>query len=305
MSRDALTCAIVFADITGSTNLYETLGDINAHKLVSACIATLAQVITGHHGTIIKTIGDEVMCTFANADEAVLAAIDMQKSMDAMPAILTDQRIKPSIRVGLHIGPVIRQGSDIFGDAVNMAARMVSLAKSRQIITTRQIVAAVPEHAGVKFTWVDRATVKGKGGEIALFEIVWEEDSQTLILSKDRDPAALDGRLRIVLGDCVLCVDREKPALTMGRQAQNDLVVDDSIASRVHARIEFHRGKFVLIDQSTNGTFVRMEGEPPVFLHHDELVLGPKGTISFGREAEDASPAVVHFTCVYEGDTPR
>lgn len=296
MSSEAMPCAILFADITGSTNLYETLGDIKAHKLVSACIATLAQTIAAHHGTIIKTIGDEVMCTFASADEAVLAAIGMQKAMDAMPAVLSDQRIKPNIRVGLHYGPVIRQDTDIFGDAVNMAARMVSLAKPRQIITTREIVTAVPERAGVKFTEAGRTTVKGKSGEIALFEIVWEEDSQTLMLSPDRDLAVLDGRLRVVMGDRVLCVDQYKPSLTIGRQAQNDLVLDDSIASRVHARIEYHRGKFVLVDQSTNGTYVRMEGETPVFLHHDELVLGPKGTIGVGRETDEASPLAVHFT---------
>lgn len=302
MSSDALPCAILFADITGSTKLYETLGDLNAHKLVSACITTMAQVIAEHHGTVIKTIGDEVMCSFAGAAEAVLAAIGMQKAMDAMPAVLSDQRIKPNIRVGLHIGPVIRQGNDIFGDAVNLAARMTSLAKPRQIITTREIVAMAPEHTGVRFRLIDRATVKGKGGEIAVFEVVWEEDGQTLILSPDRDLAILDGRLQVTMGGRVLSVDRDKPALSMGRQVQNDLVVEDSFASRVHARIEYHRGKFILIDQSTNGTYVRMEGEVPVFLHREELVLGPKGMIGLGREVDEASPVVVHFKCIYRGD---
>lgn len=302
MPRTDLICAILFADISGSTNLYETLGDKDAHTLVSACITVLERVIAEHRGTIVKTIGDEVMGTFAGAGEAVQAAIGMQKALDAMPAILPGQRIKPNIRVGLHIGPVIRQDDDVFGDAVNVAARMVSQAKPRQIITTQATVEALPEDADVSATCVDRTTVKGKGGEISLYEIVWEQETQTLILSREASRATLEGRLQVSLGDKALWVDRNKPAITLGRQEQNDLVVNDSIASRVHARIEYHRGKFVLIDQSTNGTYVQAEGTSPVFLHHDECVLGPRGTIGLGREADKAAPDVIRFVHECQGD---
>lgn len=302
MSREESACTILFADISGSTNLYEILGDASAHKLVSACISVLTRVIAEHQGAIVKTIGDEVMCTFADVGKAVHAAIGMHKAIDSMPPILPGEPSKPNIRVGLHIGPVIRQGGDVFGDAVNVAARMVSLAKPRQIITTGQVLAVLPASSGVASVCVDRTTVKGKGGEFCLYEIVWEEDTQTIILSKDQRVEVLGGgRLRVRFGGQELFVDRNKPSVTLGRQAQNDLVVNDSIASRVHARIEYQRGKFVLIDVSANGTYVHAQGEEPLFIHHEELALGTSGIIGLGHEVDQVSPNAVLFACVEDG----
>ena len=181
MSQDSQILAILFADISGSTGMYENLGDENAHKLVSRCLAVISEVVDLHQGTIIKTIGDEVMCTFAASGQAVQAAIGMQKAVDTMPAILPGQRIKPNIRVGLHIGPVIMRSSDIFGDAVNVAARMVALAKPRQIITTQQTIYALPKNTGIDIKCIDRTTIKGRGGEFIIYEIVWEEETLTII----------------------------------------------------------------------------------------------------------------------------
>jgi class 3 adenylate cyclase len=141
--------AILFADISGSTSLYETLGDERAHKLVSNFISVLSDIISQYQVKIIKTIGDEVMCTFASAYQAIHAAIGMNKALDTMPPIPLKKPISPSIRIGLHMGPVIWQGGDIFGDAVNVAARMVTMAKPRQIITTEQTIDKLPENAAV------------------------------------------------------------------------------------------------------------------------------------------------------------
>ncbi|MEN6475991.1 MAG: adenylate/guanylate cyclase domain-containing protein [Syntrophaceae bacterium] len=298
MPPEESACTILFADISGSTRLYEDLGDASAHRLVNACIEVLTRVVAEHRGVIVKTIGDEVMCTFADEGAAVQAAIGMHKAVDAMPPILTGKAIRPNIRIGLHAGPVIRQGLDVFGDSVNVAARMVSLAKPRQIITTSQVLAALPASSGVTVVCVDRTTVKGKGGDFLLYEIVWEEDTQTIILSKDQGLAVLGGRLRIRHGQQEVFVDKDRPSVTLGRQAQNDLVVNDSIASRVHARIEYQRGKFMLIDVSANGTYVRVPGEELVFIHHEELALGPSGIIGLGRACDQAAPDAVHFACL-------
>jgi adenylate cyclase len=296
MSQENLSLAIVFADISGSTGLYENLGDERAHKLVSSCISVLSEVIVRHKGTIIKTIGDEVMSTFEGADMAVHAAIDMQKAIDSMPPVIPEQRIRPNIRIGLHMGPVIRHGSDVFGDAVNVASRMVSLAKPRQIITTQQTIYALPEGAGVDIRCIDRTTIKGRGGEFIIYEVIWEEETLTIMISEGLATVAHDSRLCLRLGEKVVYVDSNNPSVTLGRQAQNDLVVDDTINSRLHARIEFHRGKFILIDQSTNGTFVCEDDKEPFFVHNDEIVLGQRGIISMGRLAAAESPEAIRFT---------
>ena len=296
MSQEDLILATVFADISGSTSLYENLGDERAHKVVSSCISVLSEVIVRYKGTIIKTIGDEVMSTFEGADMAVHAAIGMQKAVDSMPPIIPGQTIKPNIRIGLHFGPVIRHGSDVFGDAVNVASRMVSLAKPRQIITTQQTIYALPEGAGVDIRCIDRTTIKGRGGEFIIYEVIWEEETLTIMISEGLATKAHDIRLCLRLGEKLVYVDSSNPSVTLGRQAQNDLVVDDAITSRIHARIEFHRGKFTLIDQSTNGTFVCEDDKEPLLVHNDEVVLGEGGFITMGRLAAAESPEAIRFT---------
>ena len=291
--------AILFADISGSTSLYETLGDERAHKLVSNFISVLSGIISEHQGTIIKTIGDEVMCTFASAYQAIHAAIEMHKALDTMPPIPLKKPIGPSIRIGLHMGPVIWQGGDIFGDAVNVAARMVTMAKPRQIITTEQTIDELPENAAVDIKCIDKTTIKGKVGEFSIFEIVWEENDQTMMLSKDLTLQILYSRLHLRFEGMDLYVDSNNPAVTLGRQDANDLVVNNVVVSRIHASIEYHRGKFTLTDQSTNGTYVSVDGKKSTFIHHDEYVLTSHGIISLGRDVDDESLEMIRFTCEY------
>jgi len=301
MLQQSLTLAILFADISGSTSLYETLGDEDAHKLVSTCIHELSGVVADHRGTVIKTIGDGVMCTFPAADKAIEAATAMQESMDSLSLSPPGKHVKVNIRIGIHWGPVIRQNYDVFGDAVNVAARMVSLAKSRQILTTKQTVDVLPEGFAVNIRRVDRRTIKGKAGEVTVFEIVWEEKDQTIVISNDPTIPVIYTRLHLKMGEQELFVDTGRPSVILGRQAQNDLVVKEVTASRVHARLEYRRGKFVLIDQSTNGTCVAMEGKKSVYVHNDEIVLGARGFISLGCEVDSSSPQAIHFEYEYEG----
>ncbi|HQI01068.1 MAG TPA: adenylate/guanylate cyclase domain-containing protein [Deltaproteobacteria bacterium] len=301
MLQQSLTLAILFADISGSTSLYETLGDEDAHKLVSTCIHELSGVVADHRGTVIKTIGDGIMCTFPATDKAIEAAIAMQESIDSLPLSPPENHINVNIRIGIHWGPVIKQNYDVFGDAVNVAARMVSRAKSRQILTTQQTVDNLPEGCAANIKRIDRTTIKGKAGEVSIFEIVWEEKDQTIIVSNDPTIPVIYTRLHLKMGEQDLFVDTGRPSVVLGRQAQNDLVVREATASRVHARIEYRRGKFVLIDQSTNGTCVAMEGKKSVYVHNDEIVLGARGFISLGCEVDSSSPQAIHFEYEYKG----
>jgi adenylate cyclase len=299
MPKENLNLAILFADISGSTSLYETLGDERAHKLVSNFISVISEIISQYQGKIIKTIGDEVMCTFGSAYQAMNAAISMHKALDDMPPIPLKKPVKPSIRIGLHMGPVIWQKGDIFGDAVNVAARMVSLAKPRQIITTQQTIDELSDGASMELKCIDKTSIKGKTCEFSIFEVVWEEHDQTMMVSKDLTLQILYSRLHLGYKGMDYYVGRDNPTMTLGRQEQNDVVVNNVIASRMHARIEYHRGKFTLIDQSTNGTYVSVDGKKSTFVHHDEYVLTSHGIISLGRDVDDKSPEIILFTCEY------
>ncbi len=305
MLRQSLTLAIIFTDISGSTSLYESLGDENAHKLVSSCITALSGVASDHSGTVIKTIGDGVMCTFADAAKAVDAAIAMQKALNSLHLVLPEKHVTLNMRIGLHWGHVIKQNYDVFGDAVNVAARMVALAKPRQILTTQPTLDALPKGFPVNVNTVDRTTIKGKMGEFMIFEIVWEEHDQTIMVSNDPTIPVIYTRLHVRMGEKEIFIDSNRPAIVLGRQAYNDLVVGEVTASRVHARIEYRRGKFVLIDKSTNGTYVSLDGKKSVFVHNDELVLGARGYLSLGCEVDSESGQAIHFTYEYLGQNTK
>jgi len=139
MSQPPTSLTILFADISGSTRLYETLGDKIALEKIDHCLTLLGKVAQRYSGEVIKTIGDEIMCAFPTASSAVEAAMVMQQDLIASTSTL-------HVRIGLHFGEVIRDGSDVFGDAVNVAARMTRLAVPDQIMTTRETAEAVPQY---------------------------------------------------------------------------------------------------------------------------------------------------------------
>jgi class 3 adenylate cyclase len=126
----------VFADICGSTSLYDELGDDLARHFTANCIKIMVREISLFKGTLIKTIGDEIMCTFPNAKLALNAACAMQNAVKNSGA---NSKQPLSIRIGFHYGFVICETNDVFGDTVNVAARVAGLAKADQILTTSAV----------------------------------------------------------------------------------------------------------------------------------------------------------------------
>jgi class 3 adenylate cyclase len=295
MSRENLTLAILFADIAKSTTIYEILGDKKARDLIAGCISIFTKATLKNKGTVIKTIGDEIMCTFPGANEAVNAAIEMNESLEGMTFGDDPGFVPPNIYVGIHYGPVIREAGDVFGDAVNVAARMRALAKQRQIFTSEETVAALTGELKDAARLVDSTTIKGKSGKIDIYEVVWEKQDVTVMMDDSFESMLLRSRMELRHADVVIDVDETRPAASLGRQLHNDIVVNDGRASRSHARVEYRRGKFVLVDQSANGTYVIVEGKPSVRITRDEIPLIGKGLIGLGKEVKPDSPEAIHF----------
>ena len=295
MARITDILAILFADLANSTHIYETLGNKVAKDLIDASLALLSDVTAKHQGTVIKTIGDEIMCTFPTANEAVEAAIEMHQSIGEMPFPENPEYGSPNIYVGMQFGPVIKEGGDVFGDAVNVAARMVALAKQRQIITTEGTIKLLPKERQALTRCIDKTTVKGKSGVLRIYEIVWEEHDATVMATTMPEVQTIKSHLELTYKGQTIKLDESRPSATLGRQRHNDVVVDDRRASRSHARIEYNRGKFILIDQSSNGTLVRFEGEKSVLLKRDETELLGNGVIGLGRKVTSESETAVHF----------
>ena len=255
--------AILFADIAGSTRLYEVLGDEPARNLLSKSIQSMTDVTAAHGGTLIKTIGDEIMCTFPTAAAAVAAAIDMHQSITTGSPEGDVQYPKPNIYVGIQWGTVINEGNDVFGDAVNIASRMVSMSKQRQIITTKDTLDMLSAKYKKSARLFDKTTIKGKSGEMLIYEILWEKGVATIKIDVEDqiDKEQTVRSMGVKFADQIYRVDSQQPNITMGRLSHNDIVVEDNRVSRSHARIEYRRGKFVLVDSSTNGTYVQITGK--------------------------------------------
>jgi len=180
-SRIHKQCVIMFADIVGSTHLYSQLGDPKAEKLISGCLSEMSNITTYHQGRVIKTIGDEIMCQFSDAKNAALAAIKIQQS--TFPSYSSQSL---SIRIGLHFGNILEKNNDIYGDAVNMAARIVAIAKSKQIIATKHFILCLADNCTFKTRFFDNAYLKGINKNIDVYQILWEmNDTTNLIRPQD------------------------------------------------------------------------------------------------------------------------
>jgi hypothetical protein len=250
-----------------------------------------------YQGTVIKTIGDEIMCTFPTANDAVEAAVKMNQSIDDMLFPENPDFRSPNIYVGFQFGKVIRESGDVFGDAVNLASRMVALAKQRQIITTEDTVKLLSKERRMTARCIDQTTVKGKSGGIRIYEVIWEDHDLTVMATASQEIATTKSRLELTYQGQAVQLDENRPSATLGRQQHNDVIVRDSRVSRSHARIEYNRGKFILIDQSSNGTKVRIHGKKSILLKREEThqLLG-SGIIGLGQDVTPESEAAVHFT---------
>ena len=287
---------ILFADVSGSTRLFEAKGDQEARRLIAAVLEALTQVCRQHGGRVVKTIGDEIMCTFPAALNGVLAACDMQRRMGRDLDFVRDNL---AVRIGLHHGDALEEDDgDVYGDAVNTAARMASLAKREQIVTTAatydSLSGKVPEARGL-----GKARVSGKLLPISIVDLVWQEDTSgmTMVQSAVRGgEAAQAGEvLRLRHRGQVVELRPDSEPFSMGREPANHLQVEADWVSRTHALVEYKRGHFMLADRSTNGTYVRIGDDDEIKVHRDELHLRKSGTISLGQAVAVNTGDVIHY----------
>jgi class 3 adenylate cyclase len=284
---------VLFADVSGSTRLYEAAGDARAMEAIQHCLERLRKSAESFGGRVVKTIGDELMVLFPSPDAAAGASADMQHAIDALPTV---DGTKLGVRIGFQYGPVMQRDDDVFGDTVNLAARLVGQAGKGQIITSLETMAML---GPVYRAWTRRLysiQVKGKTTEVELCEVLWRQGADTTALVPNRAPAK--PRLivlRLKYRERELIRRREQDSITIGRDQNAGLVVAEAMASRLHCTIERRQGKFVLADHSTNGTYVTPEGEAEMLLQREEFTLGKHGWIACGQARAATSDLIEYF----------
>ena len=286
--------AVLFADISGSTSLYEKLGDRAALEAIASVLDVLRGATGEFEGRVVKTLGDEIMAVFPSAEAAAQCAVSMQNRVAALPA-LGGTRV--GVRIGLHSGSVLEKGGDVFGDAVNTAARMTELAKSGQITTTEATVKALPVRLRNASRDLDRLALKGKRSEVRVYELIWRDDEDLTVLgTRGAVPLEAERGLRLEHAGRTLLMGAELPTVLIGRDAGNHIVIRHRSASRLHGRIERRRDKYYYIDLSTNGTYVVVAADAQMLLRREQIMLRGQGRLAYGHPATDPRAELVLFS---------
>lgn len=296
MAQRLKKLAILFADICGSTALYEKLGDDMARKIISRCITTMTSKIPVYQGKLVKTIGDEIMVTFPSAEGAFHAACAMHLAVE------NDQPsddIPLHIRIGFNFGEVIQESDDVFGNTVNVAARVAAITRASQITATQEVYTALPPDLRNRMRQILRVEFKGKQEYHEVYQVICEQEdtlSTRFGIPAYRKPPDNDEEMLLRYRDQSFRINNEHKSAVLGRDETCDLVVRSDLASRLHINIELRFGKFIIADQSTNGTYIRFSDGSVVHITREEISLKGNGSISLGQSFAEHPGEVVEFS---------
>jgi class 3 adenylate cyclase len=298
--------AVLFADLTGSTKLFESHGNTIATQVVTRCTQMLGKHFAQAGGHVVKFLGDGLLVLFDQSDDAVEAASHTRDVLYECNMEHIDDTSTPlGLKVGIEFGSVFEQRGDCYGDAVNVAARLGDRAESNEILLGESLYTRLPESKRMLCTGIDRIAIKGKAGLFRVWRFDWRRTAETTItgsvdllnergtVTKQRADIDMNGRH--------VQVSPVEGALVIGRSESCGLVIDDKRVSRRHARIEWIGGQCTLTDFSTNGTWVKFGRESElVILKRDNCVLHGQGLIGLGAAPGDFTSATFSFQIVSE-----
>lgn len=292
-SPERCEAAVVFADLAGSSALYRQLGDETAKECIAQLLAQLVVVAERYHGHLVKSIGDEIMLRFASAEDAGISAVKMQEQAGALGF---------AMRIGMSFGPVVIDSSDVFGDTVNQAAFLTQVALARQIIVAQDTVHQLPAYLRSSCQQFDSIVIKGSANKTQVYRLNWQSQDESLHATRVSQQAAVpDGqsapKLILEIDGETRRITSKTPPFHLGRDTEKmDLPVPVREASRDHCHLLFHRGKFVLVDHSTNGTYIHTDGHPEAYIRRESTPLLGSGKISLGQPCDKTDCCITYRT---------
>jgi len=292
MKEAVRTLVILFADIGDSTALYQRIGDVEAHRQVADSLGRMRGCIEAAGGTLLRTVGDAALASFERADDAIQAACEIQREHRGSAL---------SVRVGFHVGEVIPDGGDVYGHAVNIAARIASFARTDEITATGQCIAALSERNRLLASPLDRIRVKGVSEPLEVWRVDWQpsDGQQTAIAAgwREAEPVASSASIELRSGTRRFQLGAGAGPCLIGRSLDCDIVIDSDHASRRHALIEFAHGQCLVTDTSTNGTWLCAARTRPVLVRRDTVVLDGRGELGLGvRPGEPGAMPLAYRT---------
>ncbi|MDO9236479.1 MAG: adenylate/guanylate cyclase domain-containing protein [Aquabacterium sp.] len=300
--------AILFADLRGSTALYLKLGNSEAATVVTHSLAMLGQIIARAGGRVVKTLGDGLMAVFEDAETAVESAASLQESLERIAPVANGLPVKAAaikLKVAIAWGEMVEVDGDCFGDAVNVAARLLDLAGDNETLTTAQLLSELPNDQHDRFRSIDKLHLRGRNEPVAVLRMENRRfgDTMSTMLMDAGLSDMPDGVRLTCLGTERVFAPASMP-LVLGRSPQASFCVSDSRVSRSHARIESHSGHFYLSDMSYNGTHVKFDHDDQVLtLRRGTCTLHGCGVISMGAPPNDPTSTQIQFEVLSFSDT--
>lgn len=285
MTQELSNKVVLFADLRGSTSLYEELGNANATLLVTRSVAALAETVGPSGGRLVKTLGDGLMALFDQPAGAVQAAADMHACIEGTATTARRSRGAPPVRalklqVSIASGEVAEVQSDVYGDAVNVAARLLDHAGDGETLVTEALHKSLTGRQRARFRSLDWVHLRGRAEPVLVFAQGGRRgDAGAVTQFESPSPQAEPGALRLHWqGKSKLLSVSDLPAI-IGRSSQSVILIEDPRVSRLHARLDWHGSSFHLTDLSSNGTTVRLEGHAPLHLRRTTYSLHGRGDI--------------------------
>ena len=300
------TTTVVFADLTGSTGVFEALGNERATRAITKLTQWIGDVCAEHGGRVVKTLGDGVLAVFPDGVGAVDAVVQLQR-VHLRRIAEWPTRLRMRLQVGVACGEVVEVDGDCYGDAVNVASRLSDLSGADQIWATDTVTAQIPAPGeGVRFRSLGPVAIRGKAESRVVFRIEWQEEVHTGLLTAPGDLAQLTrpagaqaGRIELSWLDQKGAFSSGQLPVYLGRAPEAEFMVNDQRVSRLHASVQWRDGTFVLTDLSSFGTWVRFTGsQTEQALRRNECVLHGSGEIALGAPFDDFTVPTVNFSLV-------
>ena len=298
--------AVVFADLRGSTALYELLGNTDASQIVTETVDAVSRRVPATGGVVVKTLGDGLMAVFPTAAQAVEAADQMHEEIDIVmrrrDALTGFTEARLQLQVCIALGETVEVSGDYFGDAVNVAARLLDHAGDNETLVTADVLRALPLDSRDMFRSLDLVRLRGRVEpvEVHLLSRRGMDTAPTLVGGGPLMGMAGPDAVILTWGNKVRRFTASDMPVVIGRAAASDMQVDDARVSRSHCRIDLIGATLQLSDLSINGTFVRFTSEDEVLsLRRGSCTLHGSGEVGLSGSPEDPGVAAVQFEVLH------
>ncbi|MER8827436.1 adenylate/guanylate cyclase domain-containing protein [Mesorhizobium sp. M0938] len=294
MDQERLLAAVLLADVVGSTPLYERIGDDAALLQVSDCLDAMRAIVAQHGGDFIYSKGDDVLSLFGSSEAALRAVRQISCQLKEGPL---------SARIGLHFGAVIRARGAVFGDVVNVTARLSTTANPGEVLISQSFFEALSAGSRSGLRLLDKMAFKGKQELFDVYTLRSDDGALgTRIASRgtiiDRRSAPPPQINLVIRYEDQLRFCRHNEFVTIGRSPECNIVVQRPWVSRHHATFTISNGKARLVERSSSGTFVSMGPGHEVFVRREDILLFGSGVISPGLKSSLGDAQILHYEIV-------